>query len=198
MIILPYLLIGFATFFRTALCVKTYSEMSAEKRRFDKNVNIFSDSGELTQVEYAINAGLKGGSILCAKSHSKEVVICIPTAREPQLLLDRRSVDKVAKVDENIWAAFAGLAGDGRSLMKFARKRCLENYSKYGTFSTAQSVAHAIGEVQHESTISGSKSAPTCCSRTVIHSFIYTTCYSEQAVWSADACVRLERGDGGL
>lgn len=141
-------------FFRLFSLVSYYLVLST---RFDRNVNLFSDLGELTQVSYASKAGYKGGSILCAISSDDNIVMCVPTSSRDRVLLDRRSVDKVSKVDDTLWAGFSGLAGDGRSLIKIARRYCIDCHSKLGSSPTVHGVAQFIGDVQHESTLSGSK-----------------------------------------
>jgi hypothetical protein len=125
--------------------------------RYDKNVNLFSSTGELLQVQYARNAGLKGSPILCSQTATDEVIVCIPTSPGLQSLQDRRSVDKLAKITDGIWFAFAGLAGDGRALLKASRNFCTEYQSKFGSIPSVRSVARYIGELQHESTLTGGK-----------------------------------------
>lgn len=127
------------------------------RNTLDKNVNLFSDEGELLQVQYARKAGLQGGSVVCATSSSKDVLICIPNPTELPILLDRRSVDKVSRIDDDIWFAFAGLAGDGRALISQARKYCIDYRSQYGCSPTGRNIASIMGQQQHEATITGSK-----------------------------------------
>jgi 20S proteasome alpha/beta subunit len=130
---------------------------------FDKSVNMFSDEGELLQVKYARNAGLQGGSVVCATSSSNDLLVCIPNQPELPVLLDRRSVDKISKVDDEIWFAFSGLAGDGRALISQARKYCIEYRSQFGCSPTGRSVASVVSQLQHDSTVSGSKLLPCMC-----------------------------------
>jgi 20S proteasome alpha/beta subunit len=125
--------------------------------RYDKNVNLFSSTGVLLQVQYARNAGMKGSPILCSQTSTNEIVVCIPTSPSMQSLQDRRAVDKLAKISDGIWFAFAGLAGDGRALLKASRNFCTEYQSKFGSIPSVRSVARYIGELQHESTLTGGK-----------------------------------------
>ncbi|KAJ1419882.1 nucleophile aminohydrolase [Ochromonadaceae sp. CCMP2298] len=129
----------------------------AGRARYDKNVNLFSASGELLQVQYARNAGLRGASVLCCRAKGGEVLICVPTPTETQQLLDRRGVDKVARVSEGIWLVFAGLAGDGRSVLKSARSFCIDYKSRFGQAPSVRSVARFVGEMQHESTLAAGR-----------------------------------------
>lgn len=130
---------------------------SANDMRHDKNVNLFSSNGELLQVQYAKNAGLKGASVLCSQSAENDIILCVPTPAAVQTLQDRRSVDKVAKIGDGLWIAFAGLAGDGRALIRAARQFSLGYSSKFGSMPTVRSLARFVGETQHESTLTGGK-----------------------------------------
>lgn len=138
----------------------------------DKNVNLFSDEGELLQVQYARKAGLQGGSVVCATSSSSDVYVCIPNPTELPILLDRRSVDKVSKIDDDIWFAFAGLAGDGRALISQSRKYCIAYRAKFGCSPTGRNVASIVGQLQHEATLAGSTIHLFC-------QFLFT-CFSDK------------------
>jgi 20S proteasome subunit alpha 4 len=131
--------------------------------RYDKNINIFSNQGELLQVDYALNAALKGETTICAKSKEGEIILCLLRKRSlifhsnSYMLFDRRSVDKVSKIDNNVWVAFSGLLGDGRSLIKQARMFCVSYFSKFGCSPLIGSIAHNIGDLQHEATLLGGR-----------------------------------------
>lgn len=123
------------------------------KSQYDKSTVTFSDKGELLQVEYALNAGLKGSSLLGLKCEG-DVILCAPSAAEgTDVLLDRRSIDKVSKVDDKTWIAFSGLAGDGRYITKSIRSFSIQFYSKFGCSPDCSTIARQIGEMQHEATI---------------------------------------------
>lgn len=122
--------------------------------RYDKSITLFSPEGNLLQVEYAKEAGKRGASLLCARSAKDgEVMICIPSPPAVDALLDRRSIDKISRIDDGIWCAFSGLSGDGRLLIKEARKFCINFHSKFGSTPSVETVARFIGELQHESTL---------------------------------------------
>jgi 20S proteasome alpha/beta subunit len=120
----------------------------------DKGGNSYSSGGDIQQVEYAKNAGMKGSTVICCSSKNGEVILCLPNENiQSQKLMDRRSTDKIAKVDNFVWSAFSGLAGDGKSLIKQARQFCIEFNSKFGTSPSVETIARYIGEIQHESTL---------------------------------------------
>ena len=108
-----------------ALVLRFGLAMSSGGARWaDKQVNVFNSEGDLPQLAYADVAASRGETVICLTTEDGAVVLCTPTASNAPLL-DRRVVDKVSKVDEDgIWAAFAGLAGDGRALVRVSRRVC--------------------------------------------------------------------------
>jgi len=102
-----------------------------KRDRYDKLINVWSPDGELLQVNYAETAGRRGLPVVClkAKEGDEDIVVLCCARSSHSSLLDRRSVDKVNKVDEKggIWVAFSGLAGDGNALVRLSRKIC-SNY----------------------------------------------------------------------
>lgn len=128
--------------------------------RYDKSATHFSDEGELLQVAYAKVAALRGSNLICLPWCGDLILLAFPTlsgsARELHSnLLERRSIDNVARVHDSVWIAFSGLAGDGRSLLKQARNFAVEFHSKISCFPSAGSIANHIGQLQHSVTLSG-------------------------------------------
>jgi len=148
------LLLLFTTLLSLLSSGSSRSGSSSATSRYDRSINIFSPEGDLLQVAYADIAGSKGESLVCIVTNDSCAVLCTPSPIN-EALLDRRSTDKVCKVDENIYAAFAGLAGDGRSLVRVARKICTNYRLKFGCSPSVQYLSKAIGEVQHEATLTG-------------------------------------------
>ena len=124
---------------------------------YDKNVNIFSPSGELLQVEYAKKAGLQGNSVFCVQLGSKHMVVCALRSVEERILLDRRSIDKINRIDHNSFVCFAGLAGDGRALVQVARSYCINKFASFGTYPSVRYIALHVGETQHAASFDGGK-----------------------------------------
>lgn len=119
----------------------------------------FSPSGDLLQVEGADMAGMLGNPLIaCVSEVDQSIVLC--TKPLPlQSLMDSRSIDKVSKVDSNIWIAFSGLAGDGRSLVRLARQFCSSFRMEFGCAPPVIAVARELGDIQHKCTM-GSKERP--------------------------------------
>lgn len=100
--------------------------------------------------------------MFCAKSPNGEVLLYFPSMMDGNgggeydrfdSLLDRRSIDKISKVNDKTWIAFSGLSGDGRFVIQAAQSYSLKFYSKFGFTPAVSSIARSIGELQHESTI---------------------------------------------
>lgn len=121
---------------------------------YDKRNTFFSTTGELLQVQYAHKAGSRGSTVF-AGCNQEDIVLCIPTSIENQLLLDRRCLDKVMMIDDHIAVAYAGLAGDGRALVKAAREHCIDYEAKFAGKLSIEGLAKYIGEMQHKATLSG-------------------------------------------
>ena len=142
-------------------------------RMYDRHINVFNPDGELLQSKYAAEAANKGDTVVClihrrvpeinledkmgVESDNRQEIL-IGIASEPRdVFLDRRGVDMVNKVDENIWALCTGLAGDGRAIVRLIRKVCMNYHSKFGAAPTLEYLATIVSEMQHDFTLSGSE-----------------------------------------
>jgi 20S proteasome subunit alpha 4 len=123
--------------------------------RYDKSVHVFSPDGDILQVEYAERAASRGRSLLCLVSGSRLLVFS-PTEKL-DALVDRSVTRKINKVDKGMWMGFAGLAGDGRELLRIARDFVLEYRSKFGTGPSISAIANTIGNIQHATSLKGAE-----------------------------------------
>lgn len=123
--------------------------------KYDKAINHFSDKGSLLQVEYALKATTLGSPVIAAKACNGDLVIGFQSLDVTRSLLDRRSVNKLAKVDDNTWVAFSGLSGDGDALIKEARIFSISYASTFGVGPSVGAVARYIASIQHKITLSG-------------------------------------------
>jgi 20S proteasome alpha/beta subunit len=122
--------------------------------RYDKSILKFSDKGELLQVEYAKKSGLLGETILCGISEKgQEIVVCIPTSKKNHILLDRKSIDKVTRIDENVFFAFSGLGGDGRAVIEKLRDHCIDKATTYQAPVELRTLSSFLGLHQHSCTL---------------------------------------------
>ena len=122
--------------------------------RYDKSSTLFSPDGELLQISYAMLAGKRGKIAICAKSVENNIVICSVSQRWHQLL-DKKSLEKVEKVDKKIFAVNAGLAGDGLALVKKSRTYAGIFRLKFGFPISVRSLSTMVGKDLHSATISG-------------------------------------------
>lgn len=121
--------------------------------KYDKSITLFSPEGDLLQVAYAQMACEKGEPLVCTISMGG-ILLCYKS-QPSDALLDRRAVDKVSQIDDNIWLTFAGLGGDGRAMVRLGRSFCGDFRTKFGCAPSVMSLARAIGELQHGATLKG-------------------------------------------
>lgn len=121
--------------------------------RYDQRVCLFSPDGRLLQAEYANEAANKGNLISCVVSAEGDFVLATPS-QKLENFVDRRSVDKLSFLDDDLWMVFAGLAGDGRVVVQSARRFCINYRAQFGCSPSVAAVAKAVGGMLHRSTLS--------------------------------------------
>jgi len=136
------------------IILPAHVHMSFNPTHYDKSITLFAPDGTLKQVDYAEKAASKGQSLICCLTKDNKIILCCPS-QTSQLLLDRRAVDKVSQVDENLYIAFAGLAGDGRALTLEARSLCRDYRMRFGSSPPVSYLANKIGKIQHTATLKG-------------------------------------------
>lgn len=124
----------------------------------DKSINLFSPQGDLLQVGYAELASEKGATVICLPTSDNGIILCIESNPDFDILLDRRSADKLFKIDDFIWMTFSGLVGDGRSIVRSAKLFCSSYHHNYGCSPSVTAVANHLGDIQHKATFSGGNS----------------------------------------
>ena len=140
------------------LFIICYCDAASKYANYDKSINLFSPNGELLQVAYAEVAGDRGATAVCVPTNEDSIIVCIESDSNFDILLDKRPIDKICKIEDNIWLTFSGFAGDGRSLIRQAREFCGRYRMTYGSSASIESVANFIGEKQHEATLEGGNS----------------------------------------
>jgi 20S proteasome alpha/beta subunit len=121
---------------------------------YEKAINRFSPEGRLLQVDYAETASQKGSPVVAVATADSRIIVITKTLRD-DIFLDRRVMDKVEPVDDEMWITFCGLAGDCRALIRLARNQAADFRASLGFAPPPIAVAKMIAECQHESTLSG-------------------------------------------
>jgi 20S proteasome alpha/beta subunit len=112
-----------------------------EAERYDRSITTFSEDGSLAQVEYGMEASLRGSTIAGMKIPSG---ICI--------LVQNSSFGKVHRLDHHLWLITAGLSGDARVLADTLRTHCQKHRMSFGEAPTTKQIARVAGELQHKLT----------------------------------------------
>ena len=126
--------------------------------RYDTSINVFGPDGRLQQVEYAEVAAKKGSSLVALAL--KEELIILTKTQEHDQLLDRRILDKIQCIDDDIWIAVTGLAGDGKEVIRISRMICTNWREQFNAPPPVLAVANKLGNIQHEATIIGGTYGP--------------------------------------
>ena len=95
---------------------------------YDRAIVVFSPEGRMYQVEYARKAVEKATTVVGVVFADG---VIIAASRILQKLLVPDSVEKISKIDEHIGAGSAGILGDSRVLIDYARVRCQINRLTY-------------------------------------------------------------------
>ena len=140
------------------VCIISWkTSLGYDNSRYDKSINVFSPEGDLLQVAYAELAGERGATVVCIPTEDDGFILCMEGNPKQNILLDKRAIDKISKVDDSTWLSFSGLAGDGRSIIRQTREFCNDFHLQYGVSPAVSVVAKHIGEIQHKATLVGSK-----------------------------------------
>jgi len=113
---------------------------------YDRAITIFSPEGRLYQVMYASEAVKQGWTSLGLKT--EEYVILAAEKRRIMKLLDLDSMEKIYKVDDHVGVTFAGIGGDGRILIDYARLVAARHRLVYGEPATVEYIVKAVADIK--------------------------------------------------
>ncbi|BAN90381.1 archaeal proteasome endopeptidase complex subunit alpha [Aeropyrum camini] len=127
--------------------------MPPHQTAYDRAATIFSPEGDLYQVRYAFEAVKKGWTSLGIKT--KDGVVIAAEKRFIGPLVDIDDIDKIYKIDDHIGVAFAGMGGDGRILIDYARMFTVRHRLLYGEPPPVELVAKVVADVKQAYTQHG-------------------------------------------
>lgn len=124
--------------------------------RYDRSITTFTEDGRLAQVEYGMEASLRGSTIAAVVT-SQGIIFWIAHS----------SWAKVYRLDHHLWLITAGLSGDARALATMLQRACQQIRMQYGEAATTEEVAKLAGQAQHELTRTGG-ARPLGCTAIVV------------------------------
>lgn len=120
---------------------------------YDRAATMFSPDGRLYQVEYAskiVSQGTLGTGLMYDNG-----ILFGADKKVPSRLTLPDSIEKMFKIDEHIAAISAGLVGDARRLIQFARQKSQENVMYYNEPIQVETLVKEISNIKQFFTQSG-------------------------------------------
>jgi len=168
-----YLTVSFFLFFPSGVVRVTdaaHPRRRATVRRngaaaYDREITTFTEDGRLAQVEYGLEASVRGSTVGAIKVRIPSegggsdndgdgdgdgqeatgtpcIVVCI----------ENSSFGKMHRIDDHLWMLTAGLAGDARMLANQARRSCQNHRLRCGEAATVRQAARSTADFYHQLT----------------------------------------------
>jgi len=136
---------------------------------YDRDITLFTEDGRLAQVEYGLEASLRGSTVGAIRVPSEfllgeddfdsdeqqqqgggvegKSIVCI--------CVENSSFGKMHRIDDHIWMLTAGLSGDARMLANRVRTECQRHRLQYGEKTTTEQAARMTADFYHQLTRTG-------------------------------------------
>ena len=116
-------------------------------------ITIFSPTGNLFQVEYAVKAAEQGSCSIAVRG--KDCLVLGVEKKDVTKLQDARTLKKILQLDDNMFFAFSGLQADARVLANIARVECQSYRLNFSETPTVDYISRYISSVQQKYTQKG-------------------------------------------
>jgi len=113
---------------------------------YDRVATMFSPDGRLYQVEYASKI-VEQGTLGVALTYKDGIIFGVDKKISSKLLIPE-SIEKLFMVDDHIGAVSAGLVGDARRLIQFAREKAQESVMHYDEEIKVESLVKEVSNVK--------------------------------------------------
>jgi 20S proteasome subunit alpha 4 len=138
--------------------------------RYDRSITTFDRSGRLLQVEYGMEAAVRGETIMAVWTEKGIYVLVksqTSSSKSQSSKSSSLSSHKVHRIDEHLWLFTAGLSGDASALASSLRSSCQQHRLSYGEASTVEQAARQAASLQHQLTRTGG-ARPLGCTAIVV------------------------------
>ena len=130
---------------------------------YDREITTFTEDGRLAQVEYGLEASIRGSTIGAIRIPSESLVqqqqqgggdgdLVVEGESCVCICIENSSFGKMHRIDDHIWMITAGLSGDARMLANRIRTECQNFRLQYGEPPTTKQAAKMTADFYHQLT----------------------------------------------
>lgn len=111
---------------------------------YDRALTTFSPSGELLQLEYALESIKYGSTLITIKTQNALIFSCEAKPLKP--LQEKSHFDKISFIDDHLVVGLCGLSADSRVILNFCRSEAQNYRLTYAVPPPASYIAKSLGE----------------------------------------------------